>query len=105
MKKARITLFSFVFTTFFTRSPAQGLRSQRLLTAAPAKVTAQEGANRAGGPHFLAVDPPKGSWGRSRPPRHFASTFCAVASAGARILSDEMSDILYEIERRNRCPF
>ncbi len=48
VKKARITLFSFVFTTFFTRSSAYGARSQRLVTAASAKVAAQKGANRAG---------------------------------------------------------
>src|SRR6267154_5782819 len=46
--KVRITHFSFVFSTFFTRSPTHGIDSQRFATTAPAKVAAQKRPNRAG---------------------------------------------------------
>jgi len=48
VKKVRITYFSFVFSTFFTRSPAHRIDSQRFATTAPAKVAAQKRPNRAG---------------------------------------------------------
>ncbi len=48
VKTARITHFSFFFSTFFTRSSAHGIDSQRFATTAPAKVTVQNAANRAG---------------------------------------------------------
>ena len=81
-------------------------RAQRIPATVRAKVTARNTLKSGGSdPTFLRTIRPNVSWGRSRPRRHFASTFCAVASAGARVLSDEMSDILYEIERGDRCQF
>ena len=55
VKTARITHFSFFFATFFTRNSAHGIHSERFATTALAKVTAQNGANRAGAtPLFCA---------------------------------------------------
>jgi len=48
VKTVRITHFSFFFSTFFTWSSAHRIDSQRFATTAPAKVIAQNGANRAG---------------------------------------------------------
>ena len=60
MKTVRITHFSFFFSTFFTRSSAHGIDSQRFATTTPAKVTAQNTTNRAGAtPLLFAVSRPK----------------------------------------------
>jgi hypothetical protein len=48
VKTVRITLFSFFFSIFFTRSSADGIDSRRLTTTAPVKVTAENAPNRAG---------------------------------------------------------
>src|SRR5260370_16596852 len=52
-------------------------------------------------PHFLAVNPPKSFFG-SLPPSSALRTnaYCAVALGSPKKLSDNMSDILYEQERR-----
>jgi len=106
VKNVKDTHFSFFFSTFFTRTSVHGIDSQRFANTDPCEsYRAKQTKSGGSDPTFLRTSRPKVSWGRSRPRRHFASTFCAVASAGARILSDEMSDILYEIERRKRCPF
>jgi ubiquinone biosynthesis protein COQ9 len=54
-------------------------------------------------PHFLADDPPKSSVGSlppSQAPR--ANAYCVVALGSPEYLSDNMSDILYEQERRSQ---
>jgi hypothetical protein len=54
-------------------------------------------------PHFLADDPPKSSVGSlppSQAPR--ANAYCVVALGSSESLSDNMSDILYEQERRSQ---
>src|SRR6266852_3110747 len=52
-------------------------------------------------PHFLAVNPPKSFFG-SLPPSEALRTnaCCAVALGSPKKLSDNLSDILYEQERR-----
>ncbi len=67
VKTVRITHFSLFFSTFFTWSSAHRIDSQRFATTAPAKVTAQNGANRAGATPFFADEPPK-SFVESLPP-------------------------------------
>jgi hypothetical protein len=49
VKTVRITHCTFVCATFFTRSSAYGIRSQRLATTNPMKVTAQKRSNRSAG--------------------------------------------------------
>jgi hypothetical protein len=48
VKTARITLFSFLFSTFFTRSLAYGNDSQRFAASVSAKVTAEKTPDWAG---------------------------------------------------------
>jgi hypothetical protein len=57
VKRARITHFNFFFSTFFTTSSAHGVDSQRFATTAPAKVTAQNVANRAGATPLFRLPP------------------------------------------------
>ncbi len=53
-------------------------------------------------PHFFCRrSAQKLSGGRSRPRGHFALTYCVIARGGPENLSDRMSDILYEHERRS----
>ncbi len=87
---------------FFTRCHANAIRSQAFAATSSAKVTAQNRANRAGGPHFFADDPPKSFVG-SLPPSHAlrANAYCAFALGSPENLSDNMSDILYEQQRRS----
>ena len=85
MKTVTITDCTFTFTTFFTRSSAHGIRSQRFGTTASAKVTAQNNANRAGATAlFCERSAQKVSWRRSCPHRHFPSLRFARLHARAQ---------------------
>ena len=48
VKTVRITLFSFFFSTFFTRSSAHGIDSQGFAASVSAKVTAEKTPEWAG---------------------------------------------------------
>jgi hypothetical protein len=91
---------------FFTRRAEYRIRFQLFTTTTAAKVTAQERSNRAGAtPLFGGRSAQK--FGRVAPALAGTSrhAYCAVALGSPENLSDNMSDILYERERRSRCPF
>jgi predicted transcriptional regulator len=81
VKKGKITVCTFITANFFTRCSACGIGSQACATTASAKVTAQKGQI---GTLRQRVSP-----GRVGQPEN---------------LSDNVSDILYEQERRSQLP-
>jgi hypothetical protein len=97
----RIALFNFVFSNFFTQGSTYGIHSQELATTTSANVTAQKRPNRAGATPLFC--------GRSA--QKFRGVTPALAGTSRRRLrgymnrfedlSDGMSDILYEHERRS----
>jgi hypothetical protein len=102
VQKVGITYCNFVFTIFFTLGCAQVSANKKINNTRMRKATQKEKPDWAGATPLIrlsAAQKVRGSLPPSQAP--LANAYCAVALGNVENLSDNMSDILYEEERRS----
>jgi hypothetical protein len=89
---------------FFTRRSAHGIHPQAFATSPSAKVTAQKRSNRAGATPLFCGRSAQKCPGSLPPSQALRVDVLRGCTRVPRNLSDRMSDILYQQERKNPLP-